>query len=98
MVIVSAIAELERNLIVERVKSGMRRAKLEGRRIGRPRQEVDVAALMEDRARGLSLSQLAKQYGIGQTTVRRLLNQPNSTAPKGVLQSPLQVIEGTQSF
>ena len=35
VVIVGAIAELERNLIVERVKAGMRRAKLEGRRIGR---------------------------------------------------------------
>ena len=35
IVIVSAVAELERNLIVERVKAGMRRAKLEGRHVGR---------------------------------------------------------------
>jgi DNA invertase Pin-like site-specific DNA recombinase len=35
IVIISAIAELERSLIVERVRAGMRRAKLEGRRIGR---------------------------------------------------------------
>ena len=35
IVIIGAIAELERNLIVERVRAGMRRAKLEGRRIGR---------------------------------------------------------------
>jgi DNA invertase Pin-like site-specific DNA recombinase len=35
VVIVGAIAELERSLIVERVKAGMRRARLEGRRIGR---------------------------------------------------------------
>jgi DNA invertase Pin-like site-specific DNA recombinase len=35
VVIVAAIAELERSLIVERVKAGMRRARLEGRRIGR---------------------------------------------------------------
>ena len=36
IVIIGAIAELERNLIIERVRSGMRRAKLEGRRLGRP--------------------------------------------------------------
>ena len=35
VVIVAAIAELEKSLIVERVKAGMRRAKLDGRRIGR---------------------------------------------------------------
>jgi DNA invertase Pin-like site-specific DNA recombinase len=35
VVIVGAIAELERSLIVERVKAGMRRAKLEGRQVGR---------------------------------------------------------------
>ncbi|HEV2275363.1 MAG TPA: recombinase family protein, partial [Acidobacteriaceae bacterium] len=54
VVIVSAIAELERNLIVERVKSGMRRARLEGRRIGRPTVTIDREALRRDRARGLS--------------------------------------------
>jgi DNA invertase Pin-like site-specific DNA recombinase len=37
VVIVSAIAELEKSIIVERVKAGMRRAKLEGRRVGRHR-------------------------------------------------------------
>ena len=36
VVIISAIAELERSLIVERVRAGLRRAKLEGRRLGRP--------------------------------------------------------------
>ena len=39
--IISAIAELERSLVVERVKSGMRRARLEGRQIGRARLDVD---------------------------------------------------------
>lgn len=41
MTIISAIAELERSLVVERVKSGMRRARLEGRQIGRARLDVD---------------------------------------------------------
>jgi DNA invertase Pin-like site-specific DNA recombinase len=59
IVIVSAIAELERSLIVERVKAGMRRAKLEGRRIGRAPLLVNRALLLRDRERGLSLNQLA---------------------------------------
>src|SRR6202140_5593816 len=46
VVIVSAISELERSLIVERVKSGMRRARLEGRQIGRARLDVDRLALV----------------------------------------------------
>jgi DNA invertase Pin-like site-specific DNA recombinase len=43
VVIISVVAELERNLIVERVRAGMRRAKLEGQRTGRPARPVDVA-------------------------------------------------------
>ena len=45
VVIIGAIAELERSLIVERVRSGMRRARLEGRHIGRPALELDRDAI-----------------------------------------------------
>src|SRR5436309_12595589 len=60
VVIISVVAELERNLIVERVKAGLRRARLEGRRIGRPSLGVDREALGRDRERGLSLTELAR--------------------------------------
>lgn len=60
VVIDGAISELERNLIVERVKSGMRRARLEGRQIGRQPLVLDRAAIHRDRQRGQSLSQLAE--------------------------------------
>jgi len=63
VVIISAIAELERSLIVERVRAGMRRAKLEGRRIGRTPLDVDRTALVRDRLTGMSLTQAAKKYG-----------------------------------
>jgi DNA invertase Pin-like site-specific DNA recombinase len=75
VVIVGAIAELERSLIVERVRAGMRRAKLEGRRIGRQPLQVDRAALLRDRQRGLSLNQLAKAHKISKASVCRVLNQ-----------------------
>ena len=69
VVIIGAIAELERNLIVERVRAGMRRAKLEGRRIGRTPLDIDRAAVLRDRDHGLSLSQIAKAFAISRATV-----------------------------
>ena len=74
VVIIGAIAELERSLIVERVRSGMRRAKLEGQRIGRPPLNVDRNALVHDRGRGQSLRQLARLYGISRASVARVLH------------------------
>ena len=73
VVIIGAIAELERNLIIERVRAGMRRARLEGRRLGRPPINVNRDDLLRDRARGQSLTQLAKAYRISRASVVRLL-------------------------
>src|SRR6185437_1934251 len=64
MTIVAAIAELERSLIVERVKAGLRRARLEGRHIGRRPLDLDTAAIIADRARGLSFRRIAKLHQI----------------------------------
>jgi DNA invertase Pin-like site-specific DNA recombinase len=77
IVIIGAIAELERNLIVERVRAGMRRAKLEGRHIGRRPVEVDREAILCDRRRGDSLREIARYHRVSTATVRRVLgNQP----------------------
>ena len=75
IVIISAIAELERNLIIERVRAGMRRARLEGRHIGRKPLELDADAILTDRARGQSLAQLAKGYRVSRSTIHRLLQE-----------------------
>ena len=73
VVIIGAISELERNLIVERVKAGMRRARLEGRQIGRKPVAVDREAILCDRRRGQSLRQIAKGHRISAATVQRVL-------------------------
>jgi len=73
VVIIGAIAELERNLIIERVRAGMRRAKLEGRHIGRQPIAVDREAICCDRRSGLTLRQIAKDHRISTATVRRVL-------------------------
>ena len=76
--IISAIAELERSLVVERVKSGMRRARLEGRQIGRSRLDVNRDQVVLDRRSGLSLTQVAKKHGISRASVCRLMKDANS--------------------
>jgi DNA invertase Pin-like site-specific DNA recombinase len=75
VIIISAIAELERSLIVERVRAGMRRAKLEGRRIGRSPLNVDRAALVRDRLYGMSLTHVAKKYGLSRASVVRFVKE-----------------------
>src|SRR6202041_1298419 len=75
IVIVSAIAELERSLIVERVKAGMRRAKLEGRRIGRAPLDIDRQQVVWDRRSGMSLTQVAKKHRISRASVCRLMKE-----------------------
>jgi len=78
VVIIGAIAELERNLIIERVRAGMRRARLEGRHIGRKPLELDRAAILCDRQRGQSLGQIAKSHGISRATVHRVIHEQPS--------------------
>jgi DNA invertase Pin-like site-specific DNA recombinase len=73
VVIVGAIAELERNLIVERVKAGMRRAKLDGRQIGRSRLDMNREQIVRDRRSGMSLTQVAKKHGISRASVCRVM-------------------------
>src|SRR3954453_14508968 len=75
VIIIGAIAELERNLIIERVRAGMRRARLEGRHIGRRPLDIDRVAVLQERARGQSLSEIAETHRISKTTVSRVLQQ-----------------------
>ena len=84
VIIIGAIAELERNLIVERVRAGMRRARLEGRHIGRQPLELDRGAILRDRQHGRSLGQLAKTYRVSRTTIHRILQEQASPVTKGV--------------
>ncbi len=75
VVIVSAMAELERCVIIERVRAGMRRAKLEGRRIGRAPLDIDREQLARDRRSGMSLSQVARKHGISKASVCRVVKE-----------------------
>jgi DNA invertase Pin-like site-specific DNA recombinase len=84
VVIIGAIAELERNLIVERVRAGMRRARLEGRHIGRMPLVLDREAICADRRLGQSLRQIARYHRISTATVRRVLREHEPAQQKEV--------------
>ena len=73
-VVISAVAELERSLIRERVVMGLQRAKAQGRRIGRPAVHLDSNELQALRGKGLSFRAIAKQCGVSHPTVMALLN------------------------
>jgi DNA invertase Pin-like site-specific DNA recombinase len=73
--LVASIAELERSLIVERIRSGMRRARLEGQRLGRAPIAIDRNALVRDRLSGMSLTETAKRYRVSRATVVRLVRE-----------------------
>src|SRR6201987_1589090 len=79
LTIIGAIAELERSLIVERVKAGMRRAKLEGRRIGRAPLNISREEVVSDRRSGMSLRQVARKHGISRASVCRLVKESWAT-------------------
>lgn len=85
LIIVSAMAELERCIIIERVRAGMRRAKLEGRQIGRSRLDIDREQVVTDRRSGLSLTQVAKRHNISRASVCRLMKEANGNSHAAVL-------------
>jgi DNA invertase Pin-like site-specific DNA recombinase len=79
--IISAIAELERSLVADRVKSGMRRARLEGRQIGRARLDINREQVVTDRRSGMSLTAVAKRHNISRASVCRLMREFNGHSP-----------------
>jgi DNA invertase Pin-like site-specific DNA recombinase len=82
--IIGAMAEFERALIQERVRAGLRNAKAKGKRIGRPRQEVNSAKVLELRAEGLSWRDISKRLKLGLGTVHRAIPRTYSGFRDGV--------------
>ncbi len=68
-----AIAEFERDLIVERVNVGIQRAKAEGVRFGRPRVGFDVNRAVQLKRQGRTWGEVAKELGVAHSTMRRMV-------------------------
>jgi DNA invertase Pin-like site-specific DNA recombinase len=71
--IMGAVAQFERDLIAERVRAGIAHARALGKRIGRPRAEIDVTEVRTQRAQGKSLRQIARALDVPVSRVRRTL-------------------------
>jgi DNA invertase Pin-like site-specific DNA recombinase len=67
--VLGAVAELERSLIAERVRAGLRNARAKGRTLGRPKSNVDAAQIARLRGQGLSVAAVAEQLGVSVGTV-----------------------------
>lgn len=78
-VVLGAVAELERSLIQERVVMGLRRAKAQGIKLGRPRASIDLQKLRDLHGAGLSHRQIATQIGISHASVGRALRNGGGT-------------------
>jgi DNA invertase Pin-like site-specific DNA recombinase len=85
--VLGAVAELERSLIVERVRAGMRNARAKGKRIGRPprtylNQDARRSIYEAHTTRGASLRQLAVKFGTSIGTVQRCIQQYQKASTK----------------
>jgi putative DNA-invertase from lambdoid prophage Rac len=74
MGVIAAVAEFERDLLIERTQAGLSRAKAEGKILGRPATltEAQQAEIAVKRRDGLSLGALAKQYGTNRSAIQRV--------------------------
>ena len=73
--IIGAIAELERALIVERVKAGVKAAQARGKRVGRPKAVLDIDKALQLKSEGLTSRNIASRLGVSKSTVSRYLSQ-----------------------
>jgi DNA invertase Pin-like site-specific DNA recombinase len=71
--VLGAVAELERSLIAERVKAGIRNARARGVRLGRPKVGADIAEIGRLRAQGQSWRAISRELGISAETAKKLL-------------------------
>jgi DNA invertase Pin-like site-specific DNA recombinase len=91
LTLIGSISELESALIRDRVLAGMRRAKLDGVRIGRAPMNLDRAAIVRDRLSGTTLTAVAKKWGISRSLVCKLVKRSRAGDEGSVLPPPIVV-------
>jgi putative DNA-invertase from lambdoid prophage Rac len=75
--VLAAVAEMERDLLVERTQSGLARAKSEGKILGRPTKTTDSqrAKIIDMRKNGESVSALSRAFGISRASIMRVTGE-----------------------
>ena len=71
LMMLSAVAEMERDLLVERTQAGLVRAKAEGKILGRPPKTNDIqkAEIISKLQSGESVSAVAREYGVSRASI-----------------------------
>ena len=69
--VLGAVAELERSLIAERVRAGLRNARAKGKKLGRPRVAVNAAQVARLRASGASWRAISTELRLSAGTAKR---------------------------
>ena len=83
MGVIAAVAEFERDLLIERTQSGLTRAKSQGKKLGRPSSlEANEIKLVEQGlAKGETVAALARAYGTSRQSIMRIRQATNSNQP-----------------
>ena len=70
--VIGAVAEFERDIISDRVKSGLENARAKGKKLGRPPlSPITISKIKALKEQGLSNRKIAKKLGVGEATVRQ---------------------------
>jgi DNA invertase Pin-like site-specific DNA recombinase len=91
LTLIGSISELESALIRDRVRAGMRRAVLDGIRIGRAPMNVDRVAIVRDRLNGMTLTAVSKKWGVSRSLVCKLVKRSGAGDEGIVLLPPTAV-------
>ena len=81
--ILAGVAEFERELIRDRTKAGLARARAQGKRLGRPRKCVDLSVVQGLRDQGLGYRKIARELGITRQTLWSRLKKEGADGEKG---------------
>lgn len=82
LAVLAGVAEFERDLIRERTKAGLARARAQGKHLGTPMKNVDVARILALRGQGMSLRHIGKALGVSHQTVKNRLRNEGGKVPK----------------
>jgi len=77
--VLGAVAELERSLIAERVRAGLRNARAKGKRLGRPSKPVDGDLVTKLRSQGVTWRAIGGKLGVGVGTLYRVAQGRSKT-------------------
>ncbi|MDO9332380.1 MAG: recombinase family protein [Pseudomonas sp.] len=80
MQVLNAVAEFERDLLIERTQAGLVRAKLDGKKLGRPEATDTTAAVQRLKAMNMTQDQVAKELSKGIATIKRHWNKASTQA------------------